>query len=128
MSQYSQELKKLAEWLKRETKITYVALNSEPSTNQGRVSARLVFNGDAKSEIGNGQYRDLSVILRLEGPSDRWFEVVDTLQNIQNNLERERDYDLRYSESENPDGIQVEGEDFRVDLSITLSVKTGNAA
>lgn len=122
---YSGEMKKFAEWIKKNiSAITEVSFNASPSSKEGRISARLIFQSDEPDNIGK-HYRKVNLILRLSSSNEDWEQVLNIAQVLQNNLIREREYDIRFEGLENPDGPESEGEEFKVDLQVILSVSTG---
>jgi len=124
---YSGEIKKLGNWIKRETKVREVMYNKMPSAMSNGISARIIYIGDENLDIKK-DYRTINLVLQLSGEADSWADILDTLQIIQNNLLREREHDVRFGEVENPDGSNVEGSDFTLDLPILLRASTGKVA
>jgi len=125
---YSGEIKKIGEWIKRETKIREVVYNKLPSQmSSSGLSCRIVFVGDENNPIKK-DFRIITLVIRLSGDAESWADILDTLQLIQNNLLREREYDITFGEVENPDGSNVEGGDFMVELPINITVSTGKVA
>ena len=124
---YSGEIKKIGEWIKRETKVREVTYNKMPSTMSNGTSARIIYVGDVDLEIKK-DFRLINLVLRLSGEAENWADIIDTLQFIQNNLLRERENDVIFGEVENPDGANVEGGDFTLDLPLSFKVSTGKVA
>lgn len=127
MSSYSGAIKKLGEWIKRETKVREVTYNKMPGSMANGISARLIYVGDVDLEIKK-DFRLINLVLRLSGEAESWADILDALQLIQNNLLREREFNVIFGEAENPDGSTVEGGDFNIDQPLSIRVSTGRAA
>lgn len=127
---YSSEIKKLGGWIQRETKIREVTYNKMPSTMSNGISARIIYLGDESVDgiAKKSGFMTINLVLRLSGEADNWADIIDTMQNLQNNLIRERDYDVKFGEVENPDGSNDEGGDFNLDLPLQIRVSTGRVA
>ena len=125
---YSGEIKKIGEWIKKETKIREVVYNKAPSQmSSSGLSCRIVFVGDENNPIKK-DFRLINLVLRLSGDAESWADILDTMQLIQNNLLREREYDITFGEVENPDGANVEGGDFMIEQPLKITVSTGKVA
>jgi len=121
---YSGEIKKLGEWIKRETNVREVVYNKVPGSIGNGVSARLIFLSDENIESKKDR-RWINLTLQLSGEAESWTNILDTMQRVQNNLLREREQNIRFTTIENPDGANVEGGDFTIELPIDIRVSTG---
>ena len=124
---YSGEIKKLGNWIKKETKVREVTYNKSPGSMGNGITARIIYVGDINLEMKK-DFRLINLVLQLSGEAESWADIIDTLQFIQNNLLRERGHDVIFGEVENPDGSSVEGGDFNIELPISITVSTGKVA
>ena len=124
---YSGEIKKLGNWIKRETKVREVMYNKMPASMSNGISARIIYVGDENLEIKE-DFRAINLVLQLSGEADNWADILDTLQAIQNNLLREREHDVMFGEVENPDGSNVEGGDFSIEFPFKITVSAGKVS
>lgn len=122
---YSGTIKSFGEYIKSDTKIKTVSYQSEAET--AGISAALFLTGIEKVEVKR-DFRRLNVTLRVSGPADQWEGVLNVVQDIENNLQREREKDITYGEVTNPDDIDGGTGRFRLDLPIQLTESTGRTS
>lgn len=125
---YSGDIKKFGEWIRREIKINDIVYNKDSlGMSEGSISCRIVVMGDEDIETKR-DFRFINLTVRLQSDPGSWEKVIDTAQILQNNLLRERDFNVNFGEMENPDGINVEGGEFMLDIPVQIRVSTGQEA
>ncbi len=128
MSRISNEVQTFGEWIKRETKISSVVYNNDSASNSSTISARIVFLSAPKSDSAKRDFRDIEILLRIVSPANLWRDCLNTVQDIMNNLLREREHDIRFDTPENTLGPDSKEGDFIIDLPVTLIASTGASA
>lgn len=119
---YVGEIKKIGEWLKKETKIRNVSYQVDKS-EQGLYA--LIYFTDSIKTGDAKRARFLNLTVRVSSPIDLWEDGLSVVEAIENNLQTERENDIIVDEVTNFDNVDTSASRFIVDITIKKRVQTG---